>query len=73
LEALIATLRPKHLVAIGRDAQTALADLWLDATAVRHPSYGGKSEFKGRLEEFLSRSFEAQAHRSTAPSLGLRS
>ncbi|MES0120151.1 uracil-DNA glycosylase [Mesorhizobium sp. C277A] len=52
LEALIDTLRPKHLVAIGRDAQAALAELGLEATAVRHPSYGGQSEFIGRLEEF---------------------
>lgn len=52
LEALISTLQPKHLVAIGRDAQAALTDLGLEATAVRHPSYGGQSEFIGRLEEF---------------------
>ncbi|WP_394887465.1 uracil-DNA glycosylase [Mesorhizobium sp. AaZ16] len=54
LEALVDALRPKHLVAIGRDAQAALADLGLEATAVRHPSYGGRSEFIGCLEEFYS-------------------
>ena len=52
LHALIETLKPKHLVAIGRDAQAALADLGLEATAVRHPSYGGQNEFIGGLEEF---------------------
>ncbi|MCV3242090.1 hypothetical protein ABID19_005744 [Mesorhizobium robiniae] len=54
LESLIAALRPKHLVAIGRDAQSALADLDLAATAVRHPSYGGQNEFIGALETFYS-------------------
>ncbi|CDX12603.1 conserved hypothetical protein [Mesorhizobium plurifarium] len=54
LEALIAALKPKHLVAIGRDAQSALADLDLDATAVRHPSYGGQNEFVGALEALYS-------------------
>ncbi|MGX8008383.1 uracil-DNA glycosylase [Mesorhizobium sp. ORM8.1] len=42
---LIATLQPKHVVAIGRDAQSALADLGIAAVQVRHPSYGGQAEF----------------------------
>jgi uracil-DNA glycosylase len=42
---LLETLRPKTVVAIGRDAQLALADLDVDAEKVRHPSYGGQSEF----------------------------
>ncbi|PDT35656.1 uracil-DNA glycosylase [Rhizobium sp. M10] len=54
LEALIDALRPKHLVAIGRDAQSALADLELSATAVRHPSYGGQNEFIDAVETFYS-------------------
>lgn len=54
LVALIGALRPKHLVAIGRDAQSALADLDLDATAVRHPSYGGQNEFIDAVETFYS-------------------
>jgi uracil-DNA glycosylase len=52
LQSLITTLKPKHLIAIGRDAQAALADLELEATAVRHPSYGGQNDFIGGLEEF---------------------
>ncbi len=44
---LLATLQPKTVVAIGRDAQLALVDLGVAAERVRHPSYGGQSEFIG--------------------------
>ncbi|MCW1838754.1 uracil-DNA glycosylase [Prosthecomicrobium hirschii] len=54
LRILIEALNPKHLVAIGRDAQAALTDLGLEATAVRHPSYGGQSEFVSELEQLYS-------------------
>ena len=42
---LLDMLRPRRVIAIGRDAQNALADMSLDCHAVRHPSYGGQSEF----------------------------
>lgn len=42
---LLDMLQPKTIVAIGRDAQIALADLGVDANKVRHPSYGGQAEF----------------------------
>jgi hypothetical protein len=42
---LLDTLQPKTVVAIGRDAQLALAELDIEANKVRHPSYGGQSEF----------------------------
>lgn len=42
-------LRPRTVVAIGRDAHDALTDLRVPATTVRHPSYGGQSEFVGTL------------------------
>jgi hypothetical protein len=42
---LLETLKPKTVVAIGRDAQLALADLDVLADKVRHPSYGGQVEF----------------------------
>jgi uracil-DNA glycosylase len=42
---LLRTLNPRHLVAIGKDAQCALADLEIPAVGVRHPSYGGQTEF----------------------------
>ena len=42
---LLRTLRPLKVVAIGKDAQKALADLDIPAVGVRHPSYGGQAEF----------------------------
>ena len=42
---LLRILGPESVIAIGRDAQTALADLGIAAKGVRHPSYGGQSEF----------------------------
>jgi hypothetical protein len=42
---LLETLQPKAVIAIGRDAQLALADLDISAKKVRHPSYGGQAEF----------------------------
>jgi hypothetical protein len=48
---LLDTLRPKTVVAIGRDAQLALADLDVDSEKVRHPSYGGQSEFIAGVDE----------------------
>ena len=42
---LLDTLRPQTVVAIGRDAQLALADFEVQAEKVRHPSYGGQAEF----------------------------
>ena len=45
LKSLIDMFRPQQLVAIGRDAQQALAALETPVAPVRHPSYGGQSEF----------------------------
>nr|WP_314432603.1 uracil-DNA glycosylase [uncultured Brevundimonas sp.] len=45
LEALIGMVQPDRIVAIGRDASLALADLGVKADAVRHPSYGGQTDF----------------------------
>lgn len=45
LEALINMAQPARIVAIGRDASQALADLGVASDAVRHPSYGGQAEF----------------------------
>lgn len=42
---LLSAMKPRTIVAIGRDAQSALADLDIGAIAVRHPSYGGQTEF----------------------------
>jgi hypothetical protein len=45
LLALIAMIKPRQLVAIGRDAGTALTELQIPIHTVRHPSYGGQNEF----------------------------
>ncbi len=42
---LLKTLNPRSVIAIGRDAQAALADLDVAAEKVRHLSYGGQAEF----------------------------
>lgn len=42
---LLETLRPKNVVAIGNDAFSALQELGVLATKIRHPSYGGQTEF----------------------------
>jgi uracil-DNA glycosylase len=45
LQALIEMVRPKTVVAIGRDAHMALSELTVPVICVRHPSYGGQREF----------------------------
>ena len=45
LVALIAMIKPRRIVAIGRDAGMALDGLDIPVEIVRHPSYGGQAEF----------------------------
>ena len=40
-------LQPRRGIAIGRDTQLALIQLDIEVTPVRHPSYGGQTEFIG--------------------------
>ncbi|MEZ5972601.1 MAG: uracil-DNA glycosylase [Hyphomonadaceae bacterium] len=47
---LLAELNPSRIVTIGRDAYMALAELEVQSDAVRHPSYGGQTEFAQSLE-----------------------
>lgn len=42
---LLAMLSIQKIIAIGRDAQNGLVDLGVVASPIRHPSYGGQSEF----------------------------
>ena len=51
---LIELLKPKQLVAIGRDAQAALEDAPIPVINVRHPSYGGQREFNQTLMRFYN-------------------
>jgi uracil-DNA glycosylase len=46
LKDLLGMLQPSQLVAIGNDAHSGLEDLGLTCLKVRHPSYGGVSEFR---------------------------
>lgn len=50
LEALIDMIRPERIVAIGRDAASALEDLSVPVYCARHPSYGGQTEFNEQIE-----------------------
>lgn len=43
--ALIELIQPQDIVAIGREAALALADVESPVSSVRHPSYGGQNEF----------------------------
>lgn len=50
---LIETLQPKKVIAIGKDAYFALNKLSIKSIPVRHPSYGGQSDFrKGVAEQY---------------------
>lgn len=54
LVALVEMLRPKQLVAIGRDAGAALEGLDIPVSNVRHPSYGGQAEFIAGIQKIYS-------------------
>lgn len=45
LDKLLTTLNPKFIVAIGRDAQDTLNRRGISNLPIRHPAYGGKTEF----------------------------
>ena len=49
---LIQMLRPRNIIAIGRDAHLVLTDLGIEAVRVRHPSYGGQSEFIAEITRY---------------------
>jgi uracil-DNA glycosylase len=51
LLALIEMLRPKRIVAIGKDAAAALEGIDIPVSTVRHPSYGGQAEFIAGVEQ----------------------
>jgi uracil-DNA glycosylase len=45
LTGLIVMIKPRRIVAIGRDAGMALNGLDITVEVVRHPSYGGRADF----------------------------
>ncbi|MEW6498975.1 MAG: uracil-DNA glycosylase [Cyanobacteriota bacterium] len=59
---LIETLCPSKVIAIGRDAQTAMVKLGIKSVKIRHPSYGGQSEFLTTLAELYGVSFNLEPY-----------
>jgi hypothetical protein len=59
---LIETLRPKKVIAIGRDAQAAMVELGIESIKIRHPSYGGQSEFFAGLTELYGVTFNSEPY-----------
>ncbi len=48
---LVSTLQPRTIVAIGKDAATALQESGVRPVTVRHPSYGGQREFAAGIAD----------------------
>lgn len=57
---LIETLHPQKVIAIGRDAQAAMVELDIESTQIRHPSYGGQTDFFAGLAELYGVSFKTE-------------
>ena len=51
LDALISMIKPKNIVAIGKDAAVSVERLGHDCNHVRHPSYGGQMIFIQQMTE----------------------
>jgi len=51
LWSLVDLLRPRMVVAIGNDAAATMAASSIAVMQVRHPSYGGQSQFRRQIEE----------------------
>ena len=54
LRDLINLFNIKNIIAVGNTSKIVLDDLGLNAIKVRHPSHGGKSEFKKQLTKLLN-------------------
>lgn len=54
LQWLFCNLKPRHVIAIGRDSQAALADLGMTVECARHPSYGGQRDFINKISTLYS-------------------
>ena len=51
---LLEMIKPKKIVAIGKDAQNALAEFNIKCHPVRHPSYGGQKEFISGMDKLYN-------------------
>ena len=54
LKDMIEIIKPVAIVAIGRKAEMSLEYLGIECTYVRHPSYGGTTEFRTGIADFFS-------------------
>ena len=48
---LVAALQPRTIVAIGKDAASALEERGIKSAIVRHPSYGGQHDFTAGIAQ----------------------
>lgn len=64
LLALLEMLKPKQIVAIGRDAGVALEALDTPVATVRHPSYGGQADFIAGIETIYNLPPAVERHRT---------
>jgi uracil-DNA glycosylase len=65
LTALIAMIRPRRIVAIGRDAGLALSKIDIPVHIVRHPSYGGQADFVAGVHAIYDVAENAEAKDSS--------
>jgi hypothetical protein len=67
LTALIGMIRPRRIVAIGRDAGLALSGVETPTHVVRHPSYGGQAEFIAGIHAIYAIADDGDAGPSRPP------
>ncbi|GAA3110076.1 uracil-DNA glycosylase [Rhizobium viscosum] len=51
LRYILDILKPNRIISIGRDAQAAVSSLGFDCVSVRHPSYGGQTDFANAIAQ----------------------
>ncbi|MBB3160099.1 uracil-DNA glycosylase [Rhizobium laguerreae] len=54
LKYVLDTLKPDTIVSIGRDAHTAVNSIGYNCIPVRHPSYGGQTDFIGAIAKIYN-------------------
>lgn len=59
---LVETLAPRSVISIGRDAQASLDDFCVESDSVRHPSYGGQTDFMKGLAFHYNFPLEPKPH-----------
>jgi hypothetical protein len=59
---LVEALAPRSVISIGRDAQASLDDFCVESDSVRHPSYGGQTDFMKGLAFHYNFPLELKPH-----------